>query len=275
MTDFKSLLDTERLPLSNGKRLRIARLGQGPPIVFLQGYPENLQIWSCVAPRLANRFEVIAFDWPGMGYSEEWPGGATPQLMAQRLLAILDELELQRPTIVGMDMGGQPALAFAAMYADRVDRLVVMNSLVFGDEQTSWEIRLLRKFGFNRFALRMLPSIIFHRAERTFLTPGEHIDESLRNDFRTAFYSPSVRRFISKMCAGYQGTLNQLPALYQAIRCPTLILWAEFDKHFPVVQATRLHRTITGSALKIIPGGTHWMPLTHANVLAEAIGDPA
>jgi len=275
MTHFTSLLDTERIPLKNGKRLRIARVGQGPPIVFLHGYPENLQIWSCVAPLLADRFEVIAFDWPGMGYSEEWPGGATPQLMANRLLAILDELELQRPTIVGLDMGGQPALAFAAMYPDRVDRLVVMNSLVFGDEQTSWEIRLLRKFGFNRFALRMLPRIIFHRAERTFLTSGEHIDEFLRNDFRTAFSSAAVRRFISKMCAGYQGTLNQLPALYKAIRCPTLILWAEFDKHFPVVQATRLHRTITGSTLKIIPGGTHWMPLTHAYGLARAIADSA
>lgn len=275
MTDFTPLLDTERIPLSNGKCLRIARVGQGPPVVFLHGYPENLQVWSRVAPLLTDRYEVIAFDWPGMGYSEEWPGGATPQLMAKRLLAILDELELQRPTIVGMDMGGQPALAFAAMFPDRLARLVVMNSLVFGDEQTSWEIRLLRKFGFNRFALRALPGIVFHRAERTFLSSGVRIDEALRNDFRTAFASPAVRRFISKMCAGYQGTLSQLPALYRAIRCPTLILWAEFDKHFPVVQATRLHQTITRSTLKIISGGTHWMPLTHPGLLAEAIADSA
>jgi pimeloyl-ACP methyl ester carboxylesterase len=275
MTDVPSLLDTEHIQLSNGKRLRIAQSGRGSPIVFLHGYPENLQIWSRVAPLLADRHEVIAFDWPGMGYSEEWPGGATPQLMAKRLLVILDELHLQRPTIVGMDMGGQPALAFAAMFPDRVDRLVVMNSLVFGDEQTSWEIRLLRKFGFNRFALRVLPGIIFRRAERTFLPPRERIEKLLLNDFRTAFASPAVRSFISKMCAGYQGTLKQLPALYEAIRCPTRILWAEFDKHFPVVQATRLHRTIIGSTLTIVAGGTHWMPLTHAHLLAEAIDDGA
>ena len=140
MTDNESLLATNRIALSNGKRLRIARLGQGPPIVFLHGYPENLQIWSRMAPLLANRFEVIAFDWPGMGYSDEWSGGATPQLQAKRLLAILDELNLRRPTIVGMDMGGQPALAFASMYPDRLQQLVVMNSLVYGDEKTSWEI---------------------------------------------------------------------------------------------------------------------------------------
>ena len=112
MTDHASLLATDRILLSNGKYLRIARLGHGPPIVLLHGYPENLQVWSRMAPRLAERFEVIAFDWPGMGYSDEWPGGATPQLLAKRLLTIVDELHLQRPTIVGMDMGGQPALAF-------------------------------------------------------------------------------------------------------------------------------------------------------------------
>ena len=164
MTDHASLLATDRVLLSNGRHLRIAHLGQGSPIVLLHGYPENLQVWSRMAPLLAHRFEVFAFDWPGMGYSDEWPGGATPQLLAKRLLTILDELHLHKPTIVSMDMGGQPALAFASLYPDRVQQLVVMNSLVFGDEQTSWEIRLLRMFGFNRLALRTIPRLIFRRA---------------------------------------------------------------------------------------------------------------
>lgn len=73
MIDDAAVLTTDRLVLSNGKQLRIARFGHGPPIVFLHGYPENLQIWSRLAPLLADRFEVIAFDWPGMGYSDEWP----------------------------------------------------------------------------------------------------------------------------------------------------------------------------------------------------------
>ena len=143
MSDSSSLLTTKHIPMSNGKRLRIARVGQGQPIVFLHGYPENLQLWCRLAPLLADRFEAIAFDWPGMGYSEAWPGGATPEHKAKQLLTILDELNLERPTIVGIDMGGQPALVFASLHPQRVQRLVVMNSLVFGDEKTSWEIRLL------------------------------------------------------------------------------------------------------------------------------------
>lgn len=63
--------------LIDGKRLRIAHLGDGPPLLLLHGYPDTLQIWSNLAPLLAARFHVIAFDWPGMGESEAWSGGAT------------------------------------------------------------------------------------------------------------------------------------------------------------------------------------------------------
>ena len=63
----------------------IARLGSGRPVILLHGYPDNLQIWSEVAIRLADQFEVIAFDWPGMGNSDDWSGGTTPFHMADRL----------------------------------------------------------------------------------------------------------------------------------------------------------------------------------------------
>ena len=182
---------TELLP--NGHRLRVARLGSGPPLVLLHGYPENLQIWCAVAPALADRFTVIAFDWPGMGYSDPWSGGATPFHMADRLLALLDRWGLERASLAGFDMGGQPALAFAARYPARVNSLVVMNSLVQWDEPTSWEIRVLRKFGWNRLILRRLPGLVFRRAEGTFLPDGARLPPELRADFWTAFRRPEVR----------------------------------------------------------------------------------
>ena len=43
-----------------GRRLRVARLGTGPPLVLLHGYPDNLQIWCELAPRLADRLSQDA-----------------------------------------------------------------------------------------------------------------------------------------------------------------------------------------------------------------------
>jgi pimeloyl-ACP methyl ester carboxylesterase len=248
---------TEVLP--NGRRLRVARLGHGPPLVLLHGYPENLQIWCELAPRLADRFEVIAPDWPGQGESDAWPGGATPSHMADRLRQLLDWWDVDRVSLVGADMGGQPALAFAARYPKRTSRLVVMNSLVFGDEPTSWEIRVLRRFGWNRFILRSFPRSVFRRAERTFLPRGVRLPRPLRDDFWQAFGRREVRGFISKMCAGYQGTLPDLPAMYSQVTCPTLALWGGRDRHFPPRHAERLHAAVPNSRLHVIPAGEHWM----------------
>jgi pimeloyl-ACP methyl ester carboxylesterase len=265
------MLATTIEKLSSGRLLRIARVGNGPPIVLLHGYPDNLQIWSEVALRLADHFEVIAFDWPGMGYSEAWPGGTTPFHMAKRLYEILDELGIERVSLVGMDMGGQPALVFAADNPERIDRLIVMNSLVLWDEDTSWEIQVLRKYGWNRFILRKFPRLVFWRAERSFLPRDHRLPSEVKEDLWQSFSQNEVRFFIARLCSGYQGTLMQLPEVYQKITCPTLVLWGEQDQHFPPNHAKRLCMAIPDSSLEIIPKAKHWMAWYLADTVAHSI----
>lgn len=96
------LLATTTESAPNGRRLRVARLGSGPPLVLLHGYPDNLQIWCELAPKFADRFTVIALDWPGMGYSDAWSGGTTPFHMADHLLTLLDGWGLQQVALVGL-----------------------------------------------------------------------------------------------------------------------------------------------------------------------------
>jgi pimeloyl-ACP methyl ester carboxylesterase len=244
-----------------GRKLRVARMGSGPQLILLHGYPDNLQVWSELLPRLAARFEVLAFDWPGMGYSEAWTGGATPFDFARRLGTLMDAWNIRKAGIIGHDMGGQPALAFAAEYPDRISRLVVMNSLVIWDEKTSWEIALLRKFGWNRVLLEHLPRAVYFRAIRTFLPHGSKLSPELRGDLWESFKRPEVRRFVVRMCAGYQGTLPRLKQLYPAIRTESLFLWAERDKHFPVAHAKKLAEMVPGAKFEQIPEARHWMAL--------------
>jgi pimeloyl-ACP methyl ester carboxylesterase len=254
--------------MHGGRKLRVARLGSGPAVILLHGYPDNLQVWSELAPRLAAKHEVIAFDWPGMGYSEAWSGGATPFDFARRLRTLMDDWKIETAVIVGQDMGGQPALAFAAEYPGRISRLAVMNSLVIWDEKTSWEIALLRKFGWNRVLLERMPRAVFFRAVRTFLPRGYKLSTDLRRDLWESFQRPEVRKFVVRMCAGYQGTLPRLKQLYPGIQAPSLFLWAERDKHFPVAHGRKLAEMVPGATFEEIAGASHWMALN----LAEEVG---
>jgi pimeloyl-ACP methyl ester carboxylesterase len=146
-----------------------------------------------------------------------------------------------------------------------------MNSLVFGEEKTSWEIRILRQFGWNRFVLRRLPWLVFKRAEWTFLPRGVSLPCDLRADLWDSFRRPEVRTFVSRLCAGYQGTLPRLPELYGQVRCPTLVLWAGGDRHFPPVHAERLHAAVPGSRLEVLAGAEQWMPWYRAEEVAARI----
>ena len=256
------------LETHGGRKLRVARLGSGPPVILLHGYPDNLQVWSELAPRLAKRCQVIAFDWPGMGYSDAWSGGATPFDFSRRLRTLMDDWKIERAAFVGHDMGGQPALAFAAEHPERVRHLVVMNSLVIWDEKTSWEIALLRKFGWNRILLERMPRAVFFRAVRTFLPRGYKLSAELRSDLWESFQRPEVRKFVVRMCAGYQGTLPRLKQFYPSIRTPALFLWAEHDKHFPAGHGRKVAEIVPGAKFEEIPKAGHWMALN----LAEEVG---
>lgn len=270
------MLETRFLEVAPNVRVRYARFGSdhgNSPLVFLHGYPENLQIWSRLIPLIAEHTHGIAIDWPGLGASDAWLNGYTPRHMADRLKAVLDAFEFPKASIVGMDMGGQPALVFASRYPDMIDRLIVMNSLVFGDESTSWEISLLRKIGLNMKILRYLPRIVFFRAEQTFLSAGTTLEARLRDEFWQCFRQTKVRESLVRMCAGYQAALPALPESYQAISCPTLILWGALDKHFPPIQGQRLHNTVKGSELKILETGQHWMMWEQAELLQQPILD--
>jgi pimeloyl-ACP methyl ester carboxylesterase len=264
------MLDTTLEPHAPGA-LRVARLGQGEAVLLLHGYPENLQVYCELAPLLAADKQVIAFDWPGQGDSAEWAGGATPLLLARRLLKLLDDWQLDAVHLIGQDMGGQPALVFAAVYPERVRSVVVMNSLVSPEAATSWEIKWLRRFGVNRLLLHHFPWLVFQRALHTFLPRRPPLAPALRQEMWRAFRQPAVRRFIVRMCAGYEGQLPRLPAWYRQVRCPVLILWGEQDKHFPPAHAHYLHTQIPHAQLAILPGAPHWMVLSQPAVVAQRI----
>ena len=259
----------------HGFRLRVARLGPSnasETVVLLHGYPDNLQVFSAIAPALAAGRQVIAFDWPGQGDSDAWPGGATPVVLARHLLALLDAWGLAKIHLIGQDMGGQPALVFAAAYPERIRSLVVMNCLAGGDEATSWEIRWLRHFGVNKLLLRHLPWLVFQRALHTFLPWGRAVlPAPLRRELWRTFRRPAVREVVVRMCAGYEAQLPRLPARYRLVQCPTLILWGEKDKHFPPAQAHFLVRQIPHAQLDILPGAPHWMVLAQAATVVSRL----
>ncbi|MEV5921172.1 SDR family oxidoreductase [Streptomyces pseudogriseolus] len=101
----------ERWVRTGGVELCVAELGdpERPAVVLLHGYPDSKEVWSRVAPRLAERFHVVAYDVRGHGRStapRPLRGGFTLERLTDDFLAVADAVSPDRPVhLVGHDWG--------------------------------------------------------------------------------------------------------------------------------------------------------------------------
>ena len=97
--------------------LAYERRGSGPPLVLLHGVGHRRQAWDAVLYRLTPHRDVIAVDLPGHGESPPLPASATPVLtvLLDQVIALFDELGLDRPHIAGNSLGGRLALEAAVV----------------------------------------------------------------------------------------------------------------------------------------------------------------
>jgi haloacetate dehalogenase len=117
---------------ADGATINLRYAGAGPPLLLLHGYPQNHTMWHLVAPRLAERFTVVAADLRGYGDSAKPPGGDDHAGYAKRAMAhdqvqAMRALGFERFAVVGHDRGGRVGHRMALDHPDRVTRLAVLD----------------------------------------------------------------------------------------------------------------------------------------------------
>jgi len=114
----------------NGINLHYVEWGDvgAPPLVLLHGITGHARTWDRLASELASRWRIIAMDQRGHGDSDAAPDGDyRVASMADDLASVANQLGLGRFTLLGLSMGGHVALAYAGGYADRLERLVIVD----------------------------------------------------------------------------------------------------------------------------------------------------
>jgi NAD(P)-dependent dehydrogenase (short-subunit alcohol dehydrogenase family)/pimeloyl-ACP methyl ester carboxylesterase len=111
----------ERRVRTGGVDLCVAELGDPgqPTVILVHGYPDSKEVWSEVAPRLADRFHVVLYDVRGHGRStapKPLRGGFTLEKLTDDFLAVADAVSPDRPVhLVGHDWGSVQAWEFATV----------------------------------------------------------------------------------------------------------------------------------------------------------------
>jgi pimeloyl-ACP methyl ester carboxylesterase len=272
---------------ANGSSFHLARVGRGPAVLLLHGWPEFWLAWEPVMERLADRYSVIAPDLRGFGDSDKPSGPFSPDGHADDMLALLDALQLEQVGVVGHDVGGAAMQPLARKAPGRVAGLFFFDFVYPGIGPRMGAPDRLNEIWYQSFnQMDMAPEVVGatretcrayighflrHWAYRknahddvleayvdNFLKPG-----NLEGGF--AHYKASHAGRVLMM----QGKAPQLPP----ITAPVCVRWAEHDPMFPYAWTDRLGETFAELDLAPFPGVGHFPHREDPDRAAREISD--
>jgi pimeloyl-ACP methyl ester carboxylesterase/putative sterol carrier protein len=247
---------------AGGVKLSVFVAGRGDPMILLHGLGATKITWAPVLTRLAQSRRIVVPDLPGHGQSEKPRGDYSPRFHARVVRRLLDELEIERATIVGNSLGGRIALELALRSPGRVESLALFDPSVPG---LRWRYIL----SFARIIPSEIGAIPFPLREgwvhvairRLFAHPEKLSPEAYSvaaNEFirinrdpraRMAFLA-SLRHIVSERPDVFFATLRR-------VKHPTLVLFGELDRLVPPRLGVRLTDHLPNAELVVLADVGH------------------
>jgi len=240
-------------------RVAYTDVGEGEPVVLLHGIPTWSYLYHDVIPLLEPHCRVLAPDFLGHGYSDR-RDRFDRSLRAQTamILRLLDELGLEKATIVGHDTGGGVALIMGIDHPDRVRRLVLSNVVAYD----SWPIDDMIALGNPQW--RDKPAAQVAAFVASGLSDGLHNAARLTPEFERNIVAPysdeegkiSLIRNASALNTNHT---TELMDRHKDIAAPTLVLWGVQDPWQTIGDGEKLAREIPNARLVRLENASHWL----------------
>ena len=257
----------ERMPvqtvLVHDQRIAYLDVGTGPPVILIHGFGGSIWQWEYQQHGLSQHFRVITLDLPGSGLSDKPEMDYRPDQMLDYLVGFMDGVKIPQATLVGNSMGAGLAIGMALTHPSRVDKLVLIDGLPqqVMTKLTSPSVRRaletsapswLVSFGNMLFGRLMIESVLQEIVHNPALLTPTVIERSNRNRQRPGLIKPllTARENLPLWESGFATRIGD-------IIHPTLVIWGEEDRVFPIAVGEELHRTIKGSRFARIPAAGH------------------
>jgi len=277
-----------RTVTANGLRMHVTEAGAGEPVLLLHGFPQSSREWAPVMTALAGRAHLIAPDLRGAGQTDAPSSGYDSATVGRDIIALLDELGLDRVNVVGHDWGALVGVDLCLAHPERIRRYVAVAvpapyfrmtpTLVAGMVKAlphlwfQWVIATpvlgpwLLSYGRQRLA---------HWLLRGFET--RPMDEADVASYVGALRDPARASAASKL---YRGLI--LPAFMSIIRgsyrgrvlhTPTLVLFGADDALLPKEAMEMRPEDAPHTTVEFVPGGAHFLVDDNPEEVARRVAE--
>ena len=266
---------------ANNLRLHYLEAGEGDPILLIHGFPTSSHLYRNILPELAKTHRAIALDLPGYGLSDKpLDSKYDYEFYANTLSAFLDALGIGDTHLVVHDLGGPAGLYWAIQNPTRVNRIAILNTLVF--PEVHWTVTAfllaLRTPGLRSFltspkgivATMKLGVVLKDRMNREALTP-----------YTAPFETTPARKALIKAGGGLGiGGLAKIAKKLPTLESPLRLIYGEKDRVLPDVAKTmrRLQALRPEAELTALPNAGHFLqedaPERVAELLSEFLNRP-
>ncbi|MBD1999556.1 alpha/beta hydrolase [Leptolyngbya sp. FACHB-541] len=285
MTDWWQIFPQGRQTLTiedaEGEKVAVAygEAGTGQPLFLLHGIGSWSYSWRHNVKPLSQHFRVICPDAKGHGFS---PASTAPETVGHQIVEltrIIQALTDQPAILVGESLGALTALAVAQAHPELIERLVLINVPIFPRQLPSLGMRsladipldLVRWFDQSRLIRSFAPvvrSITWLMRQEVVADPNSITDEEIYwltypyvefpgtiTQFATDLQQSA--REIRNLQTGQPSIIRTIQQDLAKVVCPTLILWGECDRWFPVADGEKLHAHLPNSQFQVIPNCGH------------------
>lgn len=230
------------IPVSDGTINAVVG-GNGPPVLLLHGYPQNLALWAKVAPLLAKDFTVVCADL--RGYGDSFKPTSLPdrsnysfRAMARDQIEVMQALGFSRFHVVGHDRGGRTAHRMTLDWPERVASLAVLDIVptypMFMDTNRAvamayWHWYFLAQpEPFPETLIAADPDYFYEKTLAGFgASRIADFDPEQLAEYRRCWRDPAM---IHGSCSDYRAAAtidleHDTADLDHKVKCPTLALW--------------------------------------------------
>lgn len=236
------------------------------PIIFVHGFPYDHTMWDKQIDHLKDKYYCVTYDIRGLGSSAVGDGQYTMESYVDDLFKIIAELELTKPALCGLSMGGYISFRAVERSLETFGSLILCDTRAEADTDEgklgrASKIKQINEEGIEAFVNSFVPTCF---AQDTI-------------DNRSDLFQGVLNKCKANDPVGVKGALIAMLSrtdttnYLSKIEIPTLIIVGENDALTPPVVMKTLHMNIPNSKFVIIPKAGHMTPIEEPEAVNEVI----